>query len=93
MSKISEEERVFREHQRQSLEEAFHLFDIDQSGCISLTELRDVLKSLGYNPTEKEIVQIMAQVWESMRFLCPEVTESQDGQYLVRGCTILESIV
>ncbi len=51
-----------REHQRRRLEKAFHLFDLDQSGSISLSELRDVLQALGCNPTEKEVVQIMAQV-------------------------------
>ena len=38
------------------------LFDIDESGSISVNELRDVLKAMGYNPSEMEVTQIMNQV-------------------------------
>ena len=43
------------------LESAFAEFDLDGSGCISHEELRDLLRSLGHNPTEHQVNQVMGQ--------------------------------
>ena len=38
------------------------MFDKDGDGAISASELTTVMRSLGMNPTENEIVEIMAEL-------------------------------
>eukprot|EP00090_Calanus_glacialis_P004737 TRINITY_DN13561_c0_g1_i1.p2 TRINITY_DN13561_c0_g1~~TRINITY_DN13561_c0_g1_i1.p2 ORF type:complete len:161 (-),score=52.00 TRINITY_DN13561_c0_g1_i1:1613-2056(-) len=44
------------------MSEAFSLFDKDKNGFISSKELGTVLRTLGRNPTKKELYDIMAEV-------------------------------
>lgn len=44
------------------LREAFSLFDKDGSGTISNDELEVVMKSLGQNPTQSELAQMIQEV-------------------------------
>ena len=44
--------------------EAFGLFDRDGTGSISVDELRAVLRSLGKNPTESELREMIREVDE-----------------------------
>lgn len=44
------------------LEQAFRMFDIDGSGIISRKEFRNVVRSLGHNPSEEQINLLMAKV-------------------------------
>mmetsp|Transcript_8162 Transcript_8162/g.14238 ORF Transcript_8162/g.14238 Transcript_8162/m.14238 type:complete len:152 (+) Transcript_8162:182-637(+) len=44
------------------LKEAFSMFDIDGDGTITLVELKEVMKSLGQNPTERELIQMIKSV-------------------------------
>ena len=44
--------------------EAFGLFDRDNSGSITVNELRAVLRSLGKNPTESELKEMIREVDE-----------------------------
>lgn len=44
------------------LREAFALFDKDGDGRITGTELESVMRSMGENPTQKEITQILKEL-------------------------------
>lgn len=48
--------------QIEELKEAFSLFDQDGSGSIEKDELGAVMRSLGQNPTEAELDEMMAEV-------------------------------
>lgn len=48
--------------QKEEIESAFHLFDIDHSGSIDVYELRDALKSLGIFMNKEQITKEMERV-------------------------------
>ncbi|XP_002733157.1 calmodulin-like isoform X2 [Saccoglossus kowalevskii] len=50
------------EEQLSELKEAFSLFDIDGDGTINAKELGTVLRSLGQNPTDKEVEEMIEEV-------------------------------
>ena len=41
--------------------EAFQTFDLDKSGTIDATELRSVLTTMGQEPTDEELFQMIAE--------------------------------
>lgn len=45
--------------------EAFSLFDKDGNGQITVDELRAVLKTLGKNPTDEEVMEMINSVDEN----------------------------
>ena len=44
-----------------SCREAFNRFDVDRSGTIDATELKQVLTEMGQEPTEEELYQMIAE--------------------------------
>ena len=42
--------------------EAFNLYDVDTDGVIGLNELKETLTSLGQDPTDQEIKEMMEKV-------------------------------
>lgn len=44
------------------LHDAFNLFDRDKSGAISLSELREILRALNFNPTDTLLRQVMKEM-------------------------------
>lgn len=52
---------LFTEEQRNSLKNAFSLFDMDGEGKITDKSLRCVLRSWAHNPTEVEIKEIIKE--------------------------------
>lgn len=46
---------------RKELEEAFKLFDVDGTNCITFKNLKDVVQSMGEQLTEQEIIEIIAE--------------------------------
>ena len=57
MTRVTKEEDTDEELRR-----AFQVFDHDNSGTISTEELRSVLKSIGEDPSDAEIDEMMVQV-------------------------------
>ena len=54
------------------LQEAFSLFDKDGGGSISYSELGSVMRSLGQNPTEDELKEMIAEVDEDGMIIAVE---------------------
>uniref|UniRef100_A0A8B9IX31 EF-hand domain-containing protein n=1 Tax=Amazona collaria TaxID=241587 RepID=A0A8B9IX31_9PSIT len=50
------------EEQIAEFKEAFSLFDRDGDGCITTKELGTVMRSLGQNPTEAELQDMVGEV-------------------------------
>lgn len=48
--------------QIREVKEAFHVFDTNGDGCITATELKKLVTSLGYNITEAELMDMMNQI-------------------------------
>lgn len=44
------------------IKEAFLVFDKDGDGTVSTEELGEVMRSMGQNPTEKELMDMIAEV-------------------------------
>lgn len=44
------------------IKEAFLVFDKDGDGTVSTEELGEVMRSMGQNPTEKELLDMIAEV-------------------------------
>lgn len=44
------------------LQAAFEEFDTDQDGCIGYRELGDCMRTLGYMPTEMELLEVSQHV-------------------------------
>ncbi|CAL9104025.1 unnamed protein product [Musa textilis] len=53
---------LLTEEQISEFQEAFCLFDKDGDGCITLEELGTVIKSLGQNPSEEELQEMIREV-------------------------------
>ena len=50
------------EEQVAEYKEAFELFDQDGSGTITLAELKAVMKNLGLNPSDNELLEMINEV-------------------------------
>ncbi|KAL5712486.1 translation elongation factor EF1B gamma [Ranunculus cassubicifolius] len=53
---------VLSQEQITEFQEAFHLFDKDGDGCITIDELATVIRSLDQNPTEEELLDMITEV-------------------------------
>ena len=52
----------------EQFKEAFSLFDKDGDGTVSTKELGSIMRSLGQNPTETELKDIIANVDKNGKF-------------------------
>ena len=50
------------ENQKEEFKEAFSLFDKDGDGTVSTKELGQVMRTLGQNPTESELNDMIKEV-------------------------------
>ena len=53
------EEEEFTEADRETVRNAFHLFDTVGNGKISVDELGNLLRALGQNPTEEQVEELL----------------------------------
>ena len=67
---LIEAEKVLSAQQISELKEAFQLFDRDGDGTISTDELGIVLRSIGQNPTDQEINEMIAEVDDDNNGYC-----------------------
>ncbi|ODV62704.1 centrin [Ascoidea rubescens DSM 1968] len=49
------------EEQKQEIREAFHLFDLNNDGHLGFHELKIAMKALGFEPTKKEVLDMIAE--------------------------------
>jgi calmodulin len=52
------------EEEIESLSLAFKMYDLDGSGAIDVFELKAALQSMGQNPTDEEVLELMGAVDE-----------------------------
>lgn len=65
-----EEEEQLSEETLEEIREVFKIFDKDKDGSISTKELGIVMKALGQNPTEAELlVSLLIIVYQLRKFL------------------------
>mmetsp|Transcript_33066 Transcript_33066/g.60216 ORF Transcript_33066/g.60216 Transcript_33066/m.60216 type:complete len:164 (-) Transcript_33066:121-612(-) len=57
-----EKQTDLTEDQKQEIKEAFDLFDTDGSGEIDSKELKVAMRSLGFEPTNEEIIRMIEEV-------------------------------
>ena len=57
------------------IKEAFLVFDKDGDGTVSTEELGEVMRSMGQNPTEKELLDMIAEV--DVDGICKTSTRTQ----------------
>ena len=72
----------FTEEQIREYNDAFVMFDVDGSGDILVTELRDMLKTIGFNPTDLVLEKMTVIIDEvgsilyiKLLFICTSFTE------------------
>lgn len=53
---------MLSEEQIDELREAFALFDRSGDGQINIKEMQVIMRSIGQNPTEEEIIEIMSEI-------------------------------
>ena len=56
------EEEYITDEQRKDLQDIFDQFDKDKDGKISWKELANAMESMGQNPTDEEINEMMREV-------------------------------
>lgn len=56
------QEAKFTDDQKDELKEAFAIYDTNRDGIITTRELGTVMRQLGQNPTEAEILEMIKQV-------------------------------
>ena len=54
------EAEEFTQQDRETVRNAFHIFDTDGDGKISVDELGTLLRALGQNPTEEQVEELLA---------------------------------
>ncbi len=57
--KILNNQQVLTESQKDEIKKAFDFFDITGSGTIEAKNLKVVLRALGFDPTNEEIIQLI----------------------------------
>ena len=57
--------KEIKDPKTKELKEAFTMFDRDKDGLINYNELGNVLKSQGFNPTNQELLEMIADVDEN----------------------------
>jgi len=62
--KMSKEAKDLTEEQVAEFKEAFAIFDKDGDGTVTSTEIKEVMKSLGQNPTDLELQEMIEEVDE-----------------------------
>lgn len=86
--KVAEEVEQYTEEQIAEFKEAFAMFDLDGDGTIDSDELGTVMRSLGHQPTEEEIedmireVRALLCVWNGTQFF---VDCSESGEFFCFG--------
>nr|XP_020022718.1 calcium-binding protein 4 [Castor canadensis] len=62
LNRIFGKDRELGPEELEELQAAFEEFDTDQDGCIGYRELGDCMRTLGYMPTEMELIEISQHV-------------------------------
>ena len=88
------------EEQVGEFKEAFELFDKDGDGTITTKELGIVLRSLGQNPTEAELLDMINEVdadgngdvdfQEFMALMCGKMKDTENEEELIEAFKVID---
>ncbi|KAK7171301.1 hypothetical protein R3I94_001293 [Phoxinus phoxinus] len=62
LSSVFGQERELSQPELDELSEAFKLFDYDQDGYLNYKDLAECMRTMGYMPTEMELLEIIQQI-------------------------------
>ncbi|XP_012810133.1 calcium-binding protein 1 isoform X3 [Xenopus tropicalis] len=62
LQNLSKKDRELRPEEIEELKEAFKEFDKDKDGYISCKDLGDCMRTMGYMPTEMELIELSQQI-------------------------------
>jgi len=65
---------------KRNYKEFFDIFDKDKDGFISSSEMKDILKMMGYHVKDSEIKDLFAQIKRQARKCTPSPTPSPSGE-------------
>ena len=77
--------------QKQEIKEAFDIFDINKIGTIDIYELKTAMRSLGFDPTKNELMEITKEFDRNQtgRIGFPDFMEAMSKKYIERNPTEL----
>lgn len=76
--KIAESQKLLSAQQKEEIKKAFDYFDITGSGTIEAKNLKVVLRALGFDPSNEEIIELIRELRSDVQKLEDEMIHFQE---------------